>query len=191
MSPNQVSLISAAFTAVGIMLISILPPSWLSGLVITLFLVVGFMLDAADGQLARLRGTTSLAGEWLDHFLDALKMVAIHSAVFICWYRFMDIPSVLLLIPLAFQLAAVGIFAGGTLAALLRRLKPEKPESTAKPSNVRAFLLLPVDYGVFCVSFLLFGAPTIFNVTYVVLAAVHWVFLLFFIVKWFKELGSK
>lgn len=188
LSPNQVSLLSGAVTALGIVLIATREPSWPGGATIALLLAVGFMLDAADGQLARLRGTASAAGEWLDHFLDAAKMVALHAAVLISWYRFFDPPPGLLLVPLAFQLAAVCLFAGGTLATLLRRSSTTGGRPVSGPTKVRAFFLLPVDYGILCWSFLFLGSPALFMGVYVVLAAVQWAFLFAFIAKWFKEL---
>lgn len=188
LTPNQVSLISAAVTGAGICVIAMVPPSWAAGAVIALLLVLGFMLDAADGQLARLRGTSSLAGEWLDHFLDAAKMVAVHGAVLIGWYRYFDVPHALLLVPLAFQLAAVCTFSGGTIAALLRRTPAAAPAPPAAPSNLRAVLLLPADYGMLCLAFLLYGSQGLFVPAYAALGAIHWAFLALFTVKWFKEL---
>ena len=49
----------------------------------TACLVLGYALDAADGQLARLRGGGSPAGEWLDHMVDAAKISSLHLAVLI------------------------------------------------------------------------------------------------------------
>ncbi len=50
--------------------------------------------------------------------------------------------------------------------------------------------LLPADYGVFCLVFLLLGAPGAFRAGYAALAAVHAVFLVAFLVKWFRELKA-
>ena len=38
-------------------------------------LVLGYMLDSCDGQLARVSGKTSKFGEWLDHSLDIVKIL--------------------------------------------------------------------------------------------------------------------
>lgn len=188
LSPNQVSLISGAVTASGIILIATVTPSWSVGLAIWLLLTLGFMLDAADGQLARLRGTSSPAGEWLDHILDAGKMVAVHSAVLISWYRYFDVPPTTLFIPLVFQFAAVVTFVGGTLAALLLRTS-NVPKPARSPSNLRSVLLLPADYGIFCLIFIGYGSPTAFIVLYSSLAAIRLCFLGAFSFKWFKELS--
>lgn len=78
--PNQVSLISAAFTFTGIVLLATVPPSIVLGVVVWLLLAIGYAWDSADGQVARLRGGGSLAGEWLDHVLDSTKLVALPIA---------------------------------------------------------------------------------------------------------------
>ncbi len=39
------------------------------------------MLDTADGRLARLQGTSSAFGRWLDNVLDELADVTLHAAI--------------------------------------------------------------------------------------------------------------
>ena len=75
-TPNQVTAVSAAHTFVGIALLLALPVQWWSGVIVALLLVLGYAWDSADGQVARLRGGGSLAGEWLDHFVDAIKIAS-------------------------------------------------------------------------------------------------------------------
>ena len=187
LTPNQVSLLSGGATGTAVLLVATLPPSPSAGLFIWILLAAGFMLDSADGQLARLRGSGSLAGEWLDHVIDAGKMVALHAAVLISWYRFFDVPGLMLLIPLAFQFCAVLMFMGGTLTELLKRTAG-LGGSTRPPSTWRSILLIPVDYGVFCLVFLFYGAPSLFVGLYSALTATAGCFALMLLVKWFKEL---
>ena len=80
LTPNAVTAVSAACTGTGIVLLAVRPPSWGLGIAITACLVLGYALDAADGQLARLRGGGSPAGEWLDHMVDAAKASGLHLA---------------------------------------------------------------------------------------------------------------
>ncbi|MER7555188.1 hypothetical protein ABTX86_35175, partial [Streptomyces anulatus] len=54
----------------------------------------------------------------------------------------------------------------------------------------RAVALLPADYGVFCLVFLLLGAPGAFRAGYAALAVVHTLFLALFLGKWFRELKA-
>ncbi|WUH95975.1 CDP-alcohol phosphatidyltransferase family protein [Streptomyces sp. NBC_00433] len=186
LTPNQVTLVSAAFSGSGIAALAALAPSW--GLAVAVWgaLVVGFAFDSADGQLARLLGAGGPAGEWLDHVVDCAKITALHAAVLITFYRHFALPGDgWLLLPLGFQLAAVMIFFGGLLAD---KLKPKAQAKAAAPSRLRAVALLPVDYGVFCAVFLLLGSQDAFRYAYLVLFAVHAVFLAAFLTKWFREI---
>lgn len=187
LTPNHVSLLSGALTLAGIVLIGVAPPSIGIGIAAWLLLAIGFAVDSADGQLARLRGGGTLAGEWLDHVLDAGKMVLVHAAVLVGWYRFLDLPAWMLLIPLGFQLAGVVTFMAGTLAELLKRTAA--PSASRAPSNLRSMLLIPADYGVFCLLFLLYGFPPLFVALYSSFAAIYAAYLVIFLFKWFRELS--
>lgn len=191
--PNHVTLISAAFTGGGIAAVALVRPGWPLAVAVYALLVVGFALDSADGQLARLRRESSAAGEWLDHVVDCAKVTAVHAAVLVSFYRFFDLSSdAWLLLPLGFQLAAVLIFCGGLLADKLKP-KPAPGAGTAPappPSRLRAVALLPVDYGVFCVVFLLLGSERAFLAGYTALAAAAALFLIAFMAKWFRELSA-
>ncbi|WP_425582453.1 CDP-alcohol phosphatidyltransferase family protein [Streptomyces synnematoformans] len=200
--PNHVTLLSAAFTGGGIAAVALVRPGWLMAVAVYALLVTGFALDSADGQLARLRRESSAAGEWLDHVVDCAKVTAVHAAVLVSFYRFFDLSSDgWLLLPLGFQLAAVLIFCGGLLADKLKaKPKPQAqpaadaadaaPAPAAPPSRLRAVALLPVDYGVFCVVFLLLGSERAFLAGYTALAAAAGLFLAAFMAKWFRELSA-
>jgi phosphatidylglycerophosphate synthase len=191
LTPNQVTLISGVFTVSSVAAVAIVRPSWTLAVVVYLGLVVGFAFDSADGQLARLTGKGGPAGEWLDHVVDCVKMVAVHSAVLISFYRFFELPSDgWLLVPLGFQLAAVVTFCAGLLTEQLKRKADSGPGPAAPPSTLRAVALLPVDYGVFCLVFLLLGSQGAFRAAYTVLFVVHAAFLVAFLAKWFRELSA-
>lgn len=192
LTPNQVTLVSAAFSAAGIAALATRAPSW--GLAGTVYaaLAVGFAFDSADGQLARLLGAGAPAGEWLDHVVDCAKITALHAAVLIAFYRYVELPDdAWLLLPLGFQLTAVLIFFAGLLTDKLKKNPqppPQPPATPPPPSRIRAVALLPVDYGVFCTVFLLLGSTTAFRWAYLALFAVHAAFLAAFLTKWFREL---
>ncbi|KOU59277.1 CDP-alcohol phosphatidyltransferase [Streptomyces sp. MMG1533] len=195
LTPNQVTLVSAAFTFAGIAAVALVRPSWPLALAVYAALAVGFAFDSADGQLARLTGKGGPAGEWLDHVVDCAKMVALHAAVLIAFYRFFELPGDgWLLLPLGFQLAAVLTFCAGLLTEQLKRARPTENTAgntpAAPPSRLRAIALLPVDYGVFCLVFLTLGAPGVFRAAYAALAVVHALFLVAFLGKWFRELSA-
>ncbi|WP_419994398.1 CDP-alcohol phosphatidyltransferase family protein [Streptomyces boninensis] len=187
--PNHVTLISAAFSGAAIAAVALVSPGWGLAVLVYAGLVLGFAFDSADGQLARLRKASSPAGEWLDHVVDCAKLIAVHAAVLISFYRFFDLPGEgWLLLPLGFQFAAVLIFCAGLLREKLGPRGGSGP--AAPPSRVRAVALLPVDYGVFCLVFLLLGSEDVFLVAYAALFVVNVLFLAAFMAKWFRELTA-
>lgn len=205
LTPNQVTLVSAVFTYAALAAVALVEPSWTLGLAVYAALAVGFAFDSADGQLARLTGRGGPDGEWLDHVVDCGKLVLVHTAVLISFYRFGELPSdAWLLLPPGFQLAAVVTFCAGLLREQLGKAAATARVATAKAaaapagavtpaapvSRVRAVALLPADYGVFCLVFLLLGAPGAFRAGYAVLAVVHALFLAAFLAKWFRELRA-
>ena len=121
--------------------------------------------DAADGQLARLRGGGSPAGEWLDHMVDAVK--ASEPAPGACSSASTasrpSSRSWLLLVPLGYCLVdAVTYFAhdaqrGAPGAA--RRRDPGPADGAAGRRGRARCSSLPTDYGLLACVFVLFGAP--------------------------------
>ncbi|MFD3648559.1 CDP-alcohol phosphatidyltransferase family protein [Streptomyces cyaneofuscatus] len=194
LTPNQVTLVSALFTYAALAAVALVEPSWTLALLVYAALAIGFAFDSADGQLARLTGRGGPDGEWLDHVVDCGKLLLVHTAVLISFYRFGELPSdAWLLLPLGFQLAAVVTFCAGLLREKLGKaaVAGVTAGTTAAPvSRVRAVALLPADYGVFCLVFLLLGAPGAFRAGYAVLAVVHTLFLAAFLTKWFRELRA-
>lgn len=195
--PHHVTAVSALASFAALAAVAWTPPSWPLGVAVCAGLVLGFALDSADGQLARLRGESSPAGEWLDHVVDCVKITGLHAAVLISFHRFFDLPSAgWLLVPLAFQLAAVVLFFGGLLTDKLRTAPaapapagptPAAP-APARASRLRAAALLPVDYGVLCAVFLLLGDERAFRVGYAALAVAYVGYCAAFLVKWYREL---
>ncbi|MBT2429571.1 CDP-alcohol phosphatidyltransferase family protein [Streptomyces sp. ISL-112] len=196
-TPNHVTLISALFTYGALAAVALVEPSWTLALAVYAALALGFAFDSADGQLARLTGRGGPDGEWLDHVVDCGKLLLVHTAVLISFFRFGELPSQgWLLLPLGFQLAAAVTFCAGLLreqlgkAAATAQAATAPAGPTAPVSRVRAIALLPADYGVFCLVFLLLGAPGAFRAGYAVLAVVHTLFLAAFLTKWFRELKA-
>lgn len=189
-TPNQVTAAGALLTFPALAAVALVPPGPAMAFCVFLALAVGFALDSADGQLARSRRSGSLSGEWLDHVLDCAKVVSIHMVVLISFYRFFDLPGPLfLLAPMAFQLAAVVIFFAGILTEQLKRRTAEEGKPVTPPPALRSLLLLPVDYGMVCVSFLFLGSQDLFLGFYCALLIAHILFMAAFLVKWFRELS--
>jgi phosphatidylglycerophosphate synthase len=186
LTPNLVTVLSGICSLSAVAMIAIVRPSPGIGLVVAFLLALGFALDSADGQLARLQGTGGRSGEFLDHMLDCLVKLTLHLAVLIAWVS-LEVPRRWLLIPIGFQIAAVLLFFGGTLVAVLYT---RPAEQAAAPHPVRSWLLLPVDHGAVCWAFVLWGFLPAFAVVYTALFVAHVVMLLALSVVWFRELSS-
>jgi phosphatidylglycerophosphate synthase len=192
LTPNAVTGISAAFTATGIALLALVHPSWTVGIAVAGCLVVGYALDSADGQLARLRGGGSAAGEWLDHMVDAAKIASLHLAVLLGLHDALGAGPELL-VPLGFSVVAVVHFFATLLNEALRAQHgaPLRADRTAhRPSVLRSLLVLPTDYGLLCVVFVLWGAPLVFLGVYGALFLASGGYLALASIKWFREMGS-
>lgn len=188
LTPNTVTGISAACTFSAIAVLALVHPSVAVGLAISALLVIGYALDAADGQLARLRGGGSLAGEWLDHMVDATKIATLHLAVLVWLYRWVALPSTgWLLVPLGFSVVAEVAFFATILGDQLRRRSPAGAP-TYRRSAVRALLAAPTDYGLLCLAFVLLGAPLAFLGVYTVLFAGSAGYLLLAVAKWYHDM---
>lgn len=188
-TPNAVTAISAVFTFTAIALLCVAPPSAWLGIVIAALLVLGYAWDSADGQVARLRGGGTLAGEWLDHFVDAVKIATLHLAVLIGLFRFSGLAAPWLLIPIGFSVVAVVTFFGMLLNDLLKGKRGvESTHARGGGTLGRSLLLLPTDFGVVCLVFVLWGWSDVFLVVYGALFALCTGFLVLAAGKWFRDI---
>ncbi|GGS57978.1 CDP-alcohol phosphatidyltransferase family protein [Streptomyces cinerochromogenes] len=187
-TPNQVTVLGALFTFPALATVALVRPGTGMSVGVCAALAVGFALDAADGQLARTQRSGSPSGEWLDHVLDCFKLVSVHLVVLVSFYRFFSLPSpAFLLAPMLFELAAVVIFFAGILTEQLKR-RAAAPATAGPTPVLRAVLLLPVDYGITCISFLFLGSQHVFLSVYCALLLAHLLFMAACLVKWFREL---
>lgn len=191
LTPNHVTLVSAGFTFTGIVLLALLSPGWPAAILVTTALVLGYALDAADGQLARLGGGGSPAGEWLDHIIDSGKIATLHLSVLISIYRHFQVDRWWLLIPVGFAAAYVVHFFGMLLTDLLTRLHTisgRTASSSVSQSRLMSILKLPTDYGVLCLSFVLLGVPQLFLVAYTALAIAMVCYTGLVLPKWYGRM---
>lgn len=191
--PNQVTALSATCTFTGIVLIATVPPSIGLGLGIAAALVLGYALDSADGQLARLRGGGDASGEWLDHIVDSAKIASLHLVVLIAGYRFFDIAHPWLLVPLGYSIVASVMFFAMILNEQLRRVhgtNKSAAQDAGPPSVVRSLLVVPTDYGLFCLAFVCYGLSTVFAVLYALLFLANTAFLALAARKWFADMRA-
>ncbi len=195
MTPNTATAISASLSATALVLFAVIPPSTVLGLTVSLLLAGGYVMDSVDGQLARLRGGGSAAGEWLDHTVDCVKTCAFHLSVLVAMYRFWPGDSdAILLVPIAFLLVDVACFFGMVTMPLLRTLHRSAaspaPSTSRREHPLRTWLILPTDYGLFCWVFVLAGLPAAFAGAYALLFAINAAVLVLALAKWWRELNA-
>ena len=172
-TPDQVTAASGS-TALAALLVTALvdSPGWALGVVVAVVLLVAYALDSADGQLSRLRGGGSPAGEWLDHVVDCAKAIVLHGVVLVWAYRSSDdVPVWFLLVPLAFLLVDVTTTFGLMLRDQLQRRRADRVRVVGSASPVRSLALLPVDHACQCLVFALLGSPSAFQWSYLALGA--------------------
>lgn len=185
-SPNHLTAASFLAFLGGAALIATVTPGVAMAVAAMLLLQLGFALDAADGQLSRLRGTGSAAGEWLDHVVDSARHLLFHLVVMIGLFRFTDLPDVALLLPLGFALVATVRFFAQILAEQLARRDPiAGPESVPR---LGTWIQAPADTGLNNLVILLWPWTTAFVGAYAVLAALNTVLLAATVVRRYREL---
>jgi len=192
LTPNQVSIVSAVHSFLAIVLIAAAPATGWLGVVIAALLVLGYAWDSADGQVARLRGGGSPQGEWLDHFIDTLKISSLHLAVLVGLYR--SLPegyTAALALPLVFSVCASATFSGMLLNDLLKgKYAVASTHERGGGTWSRSLLLLPTDFGLVCLIFVLWGWPRVFLVFYGLLTVVSLAFLAMAAAKWYRDIGE-
>jgi phosphatidylglycerophosphate synthase len=210
--PNQVTALSALITYSGIAVLAFVEPGVATALLVGLLLLLGYALDSADGQLARLTRLGSPSGEWLDHVIDMGKICLLHGAVAISWVRWgvpgVDAGAWAVGVPVLFLAVSVVSFFGWLLSDLLIRIgrarrqgqvpsSPGAPISAAPASAttppaapaLRSVLRLPGDYGLLALTFSWFVAP-LFAVTYTLLLAANALILLAALPVWFRQVRA-
>lgn len=191
-TPDRVSAVSAAATGSALVAICLAPTGPVTAVAVTALLVLGYALDSADGQLARLTGRCRPAGEWLDHTVDAFKVTAVHLCVLIGWYHGGRHDGAILLAPLLFAVLDSGLFFTTWLTERLRREHRHGVPRAApgRAGAVRSLLLLPTDFGALILLFLLWGWPTLFTIGYVGLLVATLAFAALALPRWFREVAA-
>jgi len=192
LSPDQVTGVSALFTFAGVGLLAVGSPSWALGAAVCLCLVVGYAFDSADGQVARLTGTGSAAGEWLDHVVDATKISALPLALLVGLFRDGTVGDAWLLVPLAHAVVGAVLFFAMILTEQLRRAAGVRSQAAAggRGPDVRALLVVPTDYGVLCLAFVLLGSMPWFLAVYTAIVAATALFTAAACVKWRRDVRA-
>ena len=122
-TPNQITFLSA-LVAAGSCAMFILLPGWLGLIAAALVFEFSFVLDCADGMVARLRKIASPVGHLLDFLMDELKAMLLFGSVAVRLWLERDDPWLLVV-------GIAGLFclaSGIALTSFMRR-----PEYGAKP----------------------------------------------------------
>ena len=110
------------------------PGGWIGRIAVALSLALALVLDTADGRLARLQGTSSAFGRWLDQVLDELADMALHAAI--AWAAFnRDGRPIWLVLGI--------IYASGKYLFVVQSLLGDELEGSSIPA--RRSLPRPVD----------------------------------------------
>jgi len=130
-TPNQVTFLSF-FICAGASAMYILLPGHLWLILATLTLEFSFILDCVDGQLARIRKTSSHVGHLLDFLIDEIKAMMLIAAISVRLWDVHDQDELYLLVGL------IGLFslaAGIALTSFMRR--PEYLEEVSPGAPIQ------------------------------------------------------
>lgn len=116
-TPNQVTFLSA-FVAAGACAVLILGLGWIPLVIGVALFELSFVLDCADGMLARLRKLASPLGHLLDFLMDELKAMLLYGAVAVRMWREHGDDDRMLLIGLA---GGFCLASGIALTSFMRR----------------------------------------------------------------------
>lgn len=179
LTPNAVTTISGALSLGGLAVLALAGTTPVGAVTASAMLLAGFVLDSADGQLARLAGAGSIAGEWLDHVVDAVRLPAAHLALAVAlWLA--GVPPLVVGMALVFSVvASVWFFAatlGGKLEVAARAAAhPGGAGSSSADSGMRttptwiSFAKLPYDTAALFFLILVLPWTPVFLVAYTVL----------------------
>ncbi|WP_226534198.1 CDP-alcohol phosphatidyltransferase family protein [Microbacterium paraoxydans] len=169
-TPNGVTALSAALGLAGVGILAALTDWWVGALAAVL-LLLGYVLDSADGQLARIQGRGGPAGEWLDHVVDGVRAPLVHIAVAIHLLRTEAAPWLILIAGL-FSVLVSGWFLSQLLA---EKLLPKSVPSSddGRRGILESFIKQPQDPSTTYVVLAFIGLPIVFAVLYAALFAWH------------------
>ncbi len=129
-TPNQITL-SAVFVALGSVALLLFVPGHLGLVLAALVFELSYVLDCADGMLARWRGTASPVGHLLDFLMDELKAFCLLAAVSV--RLFLEHGDTRFLLLGLFGLVALA--SGIALTTFVRRPEVTGPAIPAAPES--------------------------------------------------------
>lgn len=185
-TPSAVSILSLLVTLTGLgAFLALHRTPMIAGSVAAVLLALGYALDSADGQLARLQHSSSIQGEWLDHSLDAVRMPAVHLSI--AAGCLLQGAPVLAVVATAYSVVASAAFLSQNLGGLLRD-RAQAPRAEIRP--LQSWLTLPADPGVLCWSFMLWAVLPIFGAVYLALFTTNVLHFILSARRRWRELGE-
>ncbi|MGC8638618.1 MAG: CDP-alcohol phosphatidyltransferase family protein [Isosphaeraceae bacterium] len=144
--PNTVTLAAAALMLTAAALVAFAGAGKVPAGLAALALALALVLDTADGRLARLQGTSSAFGRWLDQVLDELADLALHAAI--AWSAFASSRQ-------PYWLVLGMLYASGKYLFIIQSLAGEQLEEAwnrgtaalAEPETCRARRTRPARFG--------------------------------------------
>jgi phosphatidylglycerophosphate synthase len=139
-TPNQITIASLAVAAVSAVLLVTLPGRW--GIAVSIVVYEGsYVLDCADGMLARLRNQQSTAGHLFDFLMDEIKAFAILAAGAVRLWLDTGRDATYLLVGI---FGLVSLSTGVALTTFVRRpeIEPARPAGTALSTPSQALSAL-------------------------------------------------
>lgn len=136
-TPNQITLAAFALASLSAVLIALAPGYWglLGGVVL---FELSYVLDCADGMLARWRKTASPSGHLLDFLMDEIKAFCVLAAAAIRLFNTHDDARYLLVGLLGLVVLATGV----AVTTFLRRPEIAKPSALSSQTAPRPTSLL-------------------------------------------------
>jgi CDP-alcohol phosphatidyltransferase len=132
-TPNQITL-SAVFLALLSVVLLLVLPGHLGLILAALVFELSYVLDCADGMLARWRGTASTVGHLLDFLMDELKAFLLLAAVAVRLFREQGDARFLLL----GLFGLVALASGIALTTFVRRPEVAGPTQPTKQPALRS-----------------------------------------------------
>src|SRR5262249_43918616 len=135
--PNVVTLAAAALMLAAAGLVAFGPLGWPGRAAVASAMALALVLDTADGRLARLQGTSSAFGRWLDPFLDEMAGPRLHPGI--AWASFARDGRILwLLLGIVYASGKYLFLVQSTLGDELERAAGGGPPPSGSPRLGRA-----------------------------------------------------
>jgi len=164
-SPNTISL-SAFFVLIFALVFFQEVDNYKEAVMLYLLVALNYVLDSVDGQVARLTGQGSAVGEWLDHSLDAIRLVLVNAFLINLIFNNsqIDFPSFFIFFCIIGQ---VGLYVAGILREKILKVDVSSDIKNSKSYSKLVFLALtPADYGIFIMLFILTANPDLLAIAY-------------------------